>query len=125
MNKLLILFVVMATPALWAANDVEITVTTKTNLKVTATHRVQVKGEKIFFDSEQIDPVQLPLASLALAKLARTEKDVSAGCASGTYIQTVKKNNKTSKSQGCLDSARAAELLQSIQEFQRLNVLKK
>ncbi|MCB0386767.1 MAG: hypothetical protein KDD43_15340 [Bdellovibrionales bacterium] len=125
MNKLVIALAMIFTLDGWAATNVDITFTTDTNLTVKAVYRISVKGSKIFFDSEQIDPVQIPQATMALSRLSSTKADPLKPCSAGTYIHTVKKGKRTTRAKGCLDSVHALELVDAISQFQRLYILKK
>lgn len=125
MNKLFFIFVFFGVNLIWAVEPVEIIFSQRTNLKMGETHRIRVVGEKIFFDAEQIDPVQILRATSALKALANTQQDKDIACPSGTYFHSVKKNKTLSQVKGCMSSPRAIELVQSINQFQNLHLLKK
>lgn len=128
MSNILFLILATATSFAFAAPkaDIEITLMVRTNSNSQSINRIQVKGTEIFFDAEKIDPVQTPLAVIPLRRLSQIRKDSSQACAAGTYTHLVKRGKKNeSKATGCLDSIQASELLQSMDQFKELHIIRR
>lgn len=125
MNRITTLLLFGILSSLTSANaqgngPVEITFSTQNSLQFTTTDRLVIKNNEIIFNSEKIDPLEIPLALPSLRVLANVKPHQELNCPSGTYQHTIKRNGKLEHTVGCLNSARATQLLDSIHTLSSL-----
>lgn len=123
MNKFIFLFLNLLCSFAHAAGPTTIVVTTTSNLKIQENYKIVVEKNAVFFNSEKIDSVQIPLLVSGLKNLSAVKFEKSRPCHAGTYTHSVTKNKKTTKTSGCLESARASQLLQSLEPFKKSHIL--
>ena len=106
-----------------SADETLIFLTTKTRINMSQKYIVKIKNGNLFFNSEKIDPLQLPVLLPDLQNLSQVKKEQLIDCSSGTYTHKVIKNKKTEEFTGCLGSQKADELLNSINKLKKSKLL--
>lgn len=90
-----------------------------TKLGVHEKHRLEVTEKEIFYDSIQIDSVQILSLSKAIRRLSHIKKDNPDKCYAGTYTHKIKNAAKIQTTSGCLSSAPFLEISQALSRLKK------
>ena len=103
----------------------EIFLTMTSNLKMSSSYHWIVDEKSLTFNSEKIDPLQLPRLIKALKVLSSISTSTThlEHCSAGQFTHVVMKKNHESKQVGCLNSSRSDQLSQSLEVFKATQLL--
>ena len=123
MNKIAFIFFILIGPFSFAMENIQIELSTLNNLRFKTKYQVKIEKNNIYFDSEKIDQLQLPLLIPSLKVLSHVKSEEMSKCSSGTLIHKVIRGKKISQGVGCLSSKRSVELLIAIDKLKKSKIL--